>query len=145
MELDLIKNLACNNCSSLESKIVELNQVITKYEKCQIGLEDVKSRQRYSNNKCGLGFSNFNKPNTSKTIFVKASTKFNNVKPKKVHDVIHSKRSYDRNHYYVFKRNNVLRPTCFYFNTKVHTPSAFYIRNYDVSGEYVWVRKGINP
>lgn len=41
------------------SKIVELNQVIKKYEKCQISLGDVLSRQRYSNDKCGLDFSNF--------------------------------------------------------------------------------------
>lgn len=32
VELDLIKNSACNNCSYLEFKIVELNQVIMKYE-----------------------------------------------------------------------------------------------------------------
>lgn len=33
VELDLIKNSTCNNCSSFESKIVKLNQVIAKYEK----------------------------------------------------------------------------------------------------------------
>lgn len=43
VELDLIKNSACNNCSSVESKIVELNQMNKKYEKDQIILENVLS------------------------------------------------------------------------------------------------------
>lgn len=65
VELENIKNSACNKCKGQESKIVELNQVIKKYRKCQIGLEDVLSRQRYSNSKIWLEFSNFDKPNTS--------------------------------------------------------------------------------
>lgn len=104
------------------------------------------SIQSYYNDKCGLDFSNFDKPNISKTIFVKASTKFNNVEPKKVHGTIHPKRPYDINNSYVYKRKLHFRPICFYFNTKGHTLSDGYIRNYVVPyGEYVWVRKRTNP
>lgn len=90
MKLDQVNNSTCNTCQSLESKIDELNQVIRKYEKGQIGLEDVLSRQTYSNYKLGLDFSKFDRPNTSKTIFVKADNKFNNVESKKMHVVNHT-------------------------------------------------------
>jgi hypothetical protein len=106
IELDQVKNSACNKCQSLECNIIELNQVIKKYEKGQIGLENVLSNQRFSNDKCGLGFSNFDKPSTSHTTFVKATcNKFNNVEQKKVHIVNPSKRlnvrfnSYGRNYF----------------------------------------------
>lgn len=33
VELDQVKNSACNKCETLESKVVELNQVLKKYEK----------------------------------------------------------------------------------------------------------------
>lgn len=36
------------------------------------------SSQTFSNSKHGLGISNFDKPNTSQTIFVKPIRKFNN-------------------------------------------------------------------
>lgn len=52
--------------------------MIKKYENGEIGLENVLSSQIYSNKKCGLVFSNFDKPSTSKIIFVKATRKFNN-------------------------------------------------------------------
>lgn len=55
VKLDKVKNPACNKCQSRESKIVELKQVIEKYEKGQLGLKNVLSRQRYSNDKYGLG------------------------------------------------------------------------------------------
>ncbi|KAK2437759.1 hypothetical protein QL285_022616 [Trifolium repens] len=87
MELDQVKNSACTKCQSLESNIVELNQVITKYEKGHFGLEDVLSRQKYYNNKNGLGFSMFDKPSKNKTIFVKENTTSNNLEQKKVHIV----------------------------------------------------------
>lgn len=53
MELDQVKISGCNKCQSLESKIVEINQLIKKYEKCQFGLENGLSRQNYSNDKYG--------------------------------------------------------------------------------------------
>lgn len=62
LELDLIKNSACNKSSSFESKIMELNQVLAKHEKGEIDLDNVLSSQRFLNNKCGLGFSNLDKP-----------------------------------------------------------------------------------
>lgn len=77
VELNLIKNSTCSHCSSLESKIVELNQVTMKFEKCQIDLENVLSSQKISNDKYGLGFTSLGKPSTSQTIFVKAINKFN--------------------------------------------------------------------
>lgn len=147
MKLYQVKNPICNTYQSLESKIIELNQVIKKYEKSQIGLDNMLRRQIYLNDKCGLGFSKFYKPITSKIIFVKdTSNKFNNVELKKMHGVIHPKSSYVRNNSYVYKRNHVFRLTLFYCNTKGHTPNACYIRNYDILyGEYVWVRNETNP
>lgn len=147
MELDQVKNSACNKFQSLESKIIELNQVINKYEKYQICLENMLSKQRYLNDKCGLDFFKFDKPSTSKTISIKATrNKLNIVESSKVHGVIDPKRPYVWNNSYIYKMNHVFRPTYFYYNTKGHTPNTFYIRNYGVPyDEYVWVRKGINP
>lgn len=117
-----------------------------KFEKCQIGLENVLRNQRYSNDKCGLDFSNLDKPNTTKTIFVKATIKFNNKESKKVHFLDYHKRPYDRNNFYLNKRNNVFRPICFNCNAKGHTSNTCYIKNYGIPYcEYVWVRKGSNP
>ena len=63
-----------------------------------------------------------------------------------MHGVIHPKRLYVRNNSYVYKRNHVFIPTCFYCNTKGHPPNACYIRNYGIPyDEYVRVRKEINP
>jgi hypothetical protein len=161
IELDQVKNSACTKCQSLESNIVELNQVITKYEKGHFGLEDVLSRQRYSNNKNGLGFSMFDKPSKNKTIFVKESTTSNNLEQKKVHIVNPSKRSNFRNYSnirnksynknYSNARNNsnnfnsYHKPTCFYCNIIGHTPNACYIKNVGVpNGEFIWIEKGTN-
>lgn len=77
--LDRVKILACNKCQLHKSKTIELNQVIKKYKKGKICFESVLSIQRYIHDKCALGFFKFDKPSTSKKIFVKASTKFNNV------------------------------------------------------------------
>lgn len=46
------------------------------------------NRQRYLNDKCAIDFSNFDKSNTNKIVFVKASTKFYNVEQKKVYVII---------------------------------------------------------
>lgn len=119
--------------------------MIKKYETCQIGLENVLSSQRYSSNKCGIHFSNFDKSSASQTIFVKAIGRFNNKDSNKLHVINHCKRPHDRNKFYLNKRNRVFRPTCSYCNTKGHTLKACYIRNYNVPyGEYVWVKKGTN-
>ena len=56
---------------------MELNQVIEKYEKGEIGLDNVWSSKIFSNNNCGLEFFYFDKPSTSQTNFVKATNKFN--------------------------------------------------------------------
>ena len=138
VELDLIKNSACNNCSSLESKIVELKQVIVKFEKDKIDVENVLSSKNVSNDKCGLDFTNLYNPSTSQTIFVNPTNKYNNEESKKEHVVNDHKRPY--------KRNHIFRPTCFYCKAKCHTTNAYYIRNYGIPyNEYVWVWKVSNP
>jgi hypothetical protein len=155
MELDQVKNSACTKCQSLESNIVELNQVITKYEKGHFGLEDVLSRQRYSNNKNGLGFSMFDKPSKNKTIFVKESTTSNNLEQNNVHIVNPSKRSNFRNKSYNKNYSNARnnsknfnsyhKPTCFYCKIIGHTSNACYIKNVGLpNGEFIWVEKETN-
>ncbi|KAI5417674.1 hypothetical protein KIW84_042330 [Lathyrus oleraceus] len=47
----------CNKCRSLETKIVDLNQIIYKYEKGKNVLDNILSNQRYVNDKSSLGFS----------------------------------------------------------------------------------------
>ena len=144
--------------------------MIKNFEKGRNGLEEVLGKQRYSKNKTGLGFSNFNKPNTNKTVFVKASTISNNIETKKMHvvnsskdvnQIINSKRrNYSNNS---FKKNNsniknifskennfgshhAHNLTCLYCNTKGHTLNTCYIRNFGIPyGEYIWIKKGINP
>jgi len=170
VELEKVKSSSCNKCKENETKIVELNQVIKNFEKGRNGLEEVLGKQRYSKNKTGLGFSNFNKPNTNKTVFVKASTISNNIETKKMHvvnsskdvnQIINSKRrNYSNNS---FKKNNsniknifskennfgshhAHNLTCLYCNTKGHTLNTCYIRNFGIPyGEYIWIKKGINP
>lgn len=170
VELEKVKSSSCNKCKENETKIVELNQVIKNFEKGHNSLEEVLSKQRYSNNKTGLGFSNFNKPSTNKGVFVKASTISNNIETKKMHVVNPSKnvnqrinskgKNYSNNS---FKKNNsnvmnnfskgnnfgshyVHNFTCFYCNIKGHTPNNCYIRNIGVPyGEYIWIKKGIDP
>lgn len=94
--------------------------------------------QKNPNDKCGLGFTNFDKPSTSQIIFVKATNKFNNEESEIEHVV--------NDHKSAYKRNHVFRPTCFYCKTKDHTINACYIRNYGIPySEYVWVRKISNP
>lgn len=52
----------CKKCVYLEIKVVELNKMISKYEKGKQGLDSVLSYQRYSNDRIGLGYSKFDKP-----------------------------------------------------------------------------------
>lgn len=42
-------NFTCNECDSLSFPIFQLKRVIERYTIRQIGLEDILSRQRYSN------------------------------------------------------------------------------------------------
>lgn len=172
VELENVKDSVCNKCLEYESKIVDLNQVIKRYEKGQIGLEEVLSRQRCSNNKNGLGFSNFQSPSPNKTVFVKASTTTNNSESSKLHignsskansrNKIKSKNQSDsrnkvKNRNHSISRNvkrdkssssitSHIDKNCDYCMSKGHTPNVCYIRNFGVPyGEFIWVRKGINP
>lgn len=53
-----VSSSTSNKCSSLETKVVELKQIIFKYEKGKLGLESVLNSQRYSNDRSGLSYSN---------------------------------------------------------------------------------------
>ena len=144
---DQKQNFVCNNCESLSFQIVQLKRVLERYEKGQVGLENVLSTQRYPKDKSGLGFSKFSQPSPNKTIFVKANNqpiqeKVN--KPKFVHHYPKNKRVV-KNKSYPPRYISNFEPTCFYCGIKGHTPNACYIRNFSVpSGHYVWVKKGTN-
>lgn len=45
-----------------------MNQVLKKYDKGQLGLENVLRKQRYSIDKYGFGYPKFVKPGSSKTM-----------------------------------------------------------------------------
>ncbi|XP_050896251.1 uncharacterized protein LOC127102991 [Lathyrus oleraceus] len=55
--------------------IDELLKSLKDMKKDKLDLKNVLSQQRYSNDKSGLGYSKFNRPSTSKTIFVKVCLK----------------------------------------------------------------------
>ncbi|XP_050908720.1 uncharacterized protein LOC127122424 [Lathyrus oleraceus] len=140
---ELIKNFTCTKCESLAFQIVQLKRVIERYEKDQIGLEHVLSSQRYSNDKSGLGYSNFAKQTSNKTIFVKAKEQIpldKSNKPKVVHQYNNRKRnkSYYKKKSYPPRYKSNFEPTCFYCGIKGHTPNACYVRNFSVAqGHYV--------
>lgn len=109
-------------------------------------MEWILSRQRYSNDKNGLGYSKFDKPSTHKTIFVKASDQYNKEKVNKVKNVRHHPKKI-----FVWKKSSVPRykssfvPICFYYGIIGHTPNAFYVKKFSsVKWNYVWVNKGTN-
>ncbi|XP_050914784.1 uncharacterized protein LOC127129688 [Lathyrus oleraceus] len=147
---ELIKNFACTKCESLAFQIVQLKRVIERYEKGQIGLEHVLSSQKYSNDKSGLGYSNFAKQTSNKTIFVKAKEQIpldKSNKPKVVHQYNNRKRnkSYYKKKSYSPRYKINFEPTCFYCGIKGHTPNACYVRNFSVAQDhYVWLKKGTN-
>lgn len=58
VELKKVKDSTCTKCNYLELKIGDLNKVIKKNEKGQLGLESVLSKQRYTNDISGIGYSN---------------------------------------------------------------------------------------
>ncbi|KAK2382430.1 rust resistance kinase Lr10 [Trifolium repens] len=140
------QNFTCKECDSLFFQIVQLKRVLERYEKGQVGLDNILSQQRYSNDKSGLGYSKFDKPSTSKTIFVKAIDQSNKEevnKAQKVH--YHPKKRFPKKKSYVPRYRSNFVPTCFYCGINGHTPNACYIRNCSVpSGNYVWVKKGTN-
>lgn len=141
----LKQNSACNKCKSLSFEIVQLNRVIERYEKGQLGLENVLNMQRYSNDKSGLGYSKFDKPNLNKTIFVKASSQSNQEKiiVMKKDDLYNKKIIQNKSHTYV--TNSRFNPTCSYCGLHGHTPNTCHIRNISVpKGHFIWVKKGTN-
>ncbi|KAK2423291.1 rust resistance kinase Lr10 [Trifolium repens] len=140
------QNFTCKECDSLSFQIVQLKRVLERYEKGQVGLDNILSQQRRSNNKSGLGYSKFDKPSTSKTIFVKAIDQSNKEKVNKAQNVNHhpKKRLPKKKSYVPRYRSNFVH-TCFYCGISGHTPNTCYVRNFSVpSGHYVWVKKGTN-
>lgn len=96
------QNFTCKKCESLSFQIVQLKRVLKRYENGQIGLDSVLSQQRYSNDKSGFGYSKFDKPNSSKTIFVKASDQSTEEKVNKAKHVHHyPKKRFLKKKYYV--------------------------------------------
>lgn len=152
---DQEQNFVCKTCDSLKGQMVQLKRVIKRYEKGEIGLKEIFRRRNFSNDKNGLGYSKFDKPRISKTIFVKAneqprkdqSRKFqprrnkpNN--PQCGHPFQRSKNAKLKKIYVPrYKRN--FKPTCSYCGMKGHNLNACYVRTYGVaSGHYAWVKKG---
>ena len=140
------QNFTCKECDSLSFQIVQLKRVIERYEKGQVGLDNILSQQRYSNDKSGLGYSKFDKSSTSKTIFVKAIDQSNKEKVNKAQKVNHHlKKRFPKKKSYVPRYRSNFVPTCFYCGINGHPPNACYERNFSVpSGHYVWVKKGTN-
>ncbi|WJX50352.1 hypothetical protein P8452_36670 [Trifolium repens] len=140
------QNFTCKKCDSLSFQIVQLKRVLERYEKGQVGLDNILSQQRRSNDKSGLGYSKFDKPSTSKPIFVKAIDQSNKEKVNKAQKVNHHpKKRLPKKKSYVPRYRSNFVPTCFYCGISGHTPNACYVRNFSVpSGHYVWVKKGTN-
>ena len=107
------QNLTCKECESFSFQIVQLQKVLERYEKGQIGLNDVLRKQRFSNDKSGLGYSKFNKPCTSKTIFVKASDQSNKEKVNKAQKVhyYHKRKRFVKNKSYTPRYRSTFVPT----------------------------------
>lgn len=66
-------------------------------------MKGILSRQRYSNDKSGHGYSKFDKLSTSKFLFVKESDQYNKEKLNKVQNVHHhpKKRFVKKNHMFL--------------------------------------------
>lgn len=104
MELDkIIISSIYVECNSLVLNVVELNQVIGKFEKGWLGLESILCKQRYTNDTSGLWYSKFNRTSSIKTIFVKSINAYNNVHSKKVQDNFQPKMTYEKNTFYFSK------------------------------------------
>ncbi|KAK2357503.1 gag-protease polyprotein [Trifolium repens] len=137
-------NFTCKECDSLSFQIIQLKRVLERYEKGQVGLDNILSQQRYSNDKSELGYSKFDKPSTSKTIFVKTIDQSNKEEVNKAQKVNHHlKKRLSKKKSYVPRYRSNFVPTCFYCGISGHTPNACYVRNFSVpNGHYVWVKKG---
>ncbi|KAK2450001.1 hypothetical protein QL285_009142 [Trifolium repens] len=133
------QNFTFKECDSLSFQIVQLKRVLERYEKGQVGLDNILSQQRYSNDKSGLGYSKFDKPSTSKTIFVKAIDQSNKEEVNKAQKFNHHlKKRLSKKKSYVPRYRSNFVPTCFYCGISDHTPNACYVRNFSVSsGHYV--------
>lgn len=149
------QNSVCKSSDSLKVQVMQLKGVIERYEKGEIGLKELSKRQKISNGKNGLGYSNFHKSRTSKTISVKEKDQSRKGQPKKDQPRRNKPKNPQSGHpsqrnknaklkkKYVprFKRN--FKPTCLYCGIKGHTTNACYFGTYSIeSGHYAWVKKG---
>ncbi|CAJ2657071.1 unnamed protein product [Trifolium pratense] len=121
------QNFTCKECESLSFQIVQLKRVLERYEKGQVGLDNILSQQRHSNDKSGLGYSKFDKPSTNKTIFVKEIDQSTKEKVNKAQKVNHNpKKIFPKKKSYVPRYRSNFVPTCFYCGISGHTPNACY-------------------
>lgn len=105
-------------------------------------MDSVLSQQIYFNDKSELGYSKFDKPSSSKTIFVKANDTKEKVNKFK-HVYHHPKKRYPKKKSYVPRYRSNFIPRCFYCGIIGHTPNACYVRNFSVASRYyIWVKKG---
>src|ERR1044072_401389 len=131
--------MKCDKCPILESKVDELTKKVSNYEQGTSNLNAILNRQRYANDRSGLGFSKFTTPSKSanKTIFVASTSKHDSRKtfapPMKKN---HKRVSYAASKV-VTKSHG-----CFYCSEIGHTPNHCYASLYGVpNGEYVWRKK----
>src|ERR1044072_1536791 len=131
--------MKCDNCPILESKVDELTKKFSNYEQGTSNLNDMLSKQRYANDRSGLGFSKFATPSksTSKTTFVPSTSKHDTRKTFAPPLKYNAKKVS-----YVPSKVSLKPHACFYCGEIGHTPNDCYARLYGVpNGELVWRKK----
>lgn len=148
------QNFVCKSCASLKVQVGQLKGVIERYEKGEVGLKKLSKRQKNSNDKNGIGYSNFHKSRTSKTISVKEKDQSRKDQTKKYQPRRNKPKNPQSGHPYQRNKNAKLKkkyvprfkrnfePTCLYCGNKGHTTNACYFGTYSIaSGHYAWVKK----
>lgn len=136
----------CNKCASIETKIVELYQIIDKHEKGKHGLSSVLSIQRYTYHWSGLGYSKFEKLSQikKKIVLIKSTNIYKNVQTINRLKIIFYQKWIMLKILFIPVRR-ICITTCLYFycNCKGHTLNTHYTRKYGVpSVKYIWVENG---
>ena len=74
--------MKCDKCPILESKVDELTKVVSNFESGTNKLNDMFGRQRYANDRSGLGFTNVvsSSKTTQKTKFIASTSKYDSRK-----------------------------------------------------------------
>lgn len=88
----------------------------------ELGLKNVISKKRYTNERSVLGYFKFDKPILNKPTFVKSNNAFNNEQPKKVQNNFQPRKTYVKYTSYTSIRNESLNKySCFYCNCERDT------------------------